>query len=256
MTKVLIIEDEAPARNKLKRFLSQLNDENKVVAELESVEEAIEYFKNQQHPDVVFSDIELRDTNAFEIYQQVQVSCPIIFTTAYNQFLMDAFETNGIAYLLKPFSYDKFQKAWDKFKYFQPNDHQETIIRIQQLLNSPSPNIIHKHKEQFTIKTTSGIYFLKIMEILFFQANEGLVYAHDIAGKKHILSEPSLTTVENQLDKSQFFKINRSEVVNKKYVKKLERFSKNVVAIHLEDFSKLLKTSQTKTSSFNEWMGV
>src|SRR5690606_41118398 len=111
MIKVLIIEDEIPARNKLKRFLNQQIESISIVAEIDTIESAIA-FLTTNHVDVIFSDIELLDGNAFEIYKQVQVQCPIIFTTAYDQFWMNAFESNGIDYLLKPFSQDRFQKAW------------------------------------------------------------------------------------------------------------------------------------------------
>src|SRR5690606_38173491 len=110
MIKVVIIEDEIPARKKLKRFLEQVNQSTEVIAEIGTVSEAIEFIKNENAIDLILSDIELQDGNAFEIYQEVNVLCPIIFTTAYNQFLMDAFESNGIEYLLKPFSLERFQK--------------------------------------------------------------------------------------------------------------------------------------------------
>ena len=109
MIKVVIIEDEIPARNKLKRFISELETPIEIVAEIDTVEKAVVFLKNSS-VDLIFSDIELLDGNAFEIYDQVNISCPVIFTTAYDQFWMNAFESNGIEYLLKPFSQSRFQK--------------------------------------------------------------------------------------------------------------------------------------------------
>lgn len=114
MIKIAIIEDETPARRKLRRLLEEQAPPLQIVAEIDRVETAIPFLQTN-HVDLVFSDIELLDGNAFDIYNQVQVLCPIIFTTAYNQFWMNAFETNGIAYLLKPYSKERFQQAWDKF---------------------------------------------------------------------------------------------------------------------------------------------
>ena len=99
MIKILIIEDEIPARKKLKRFLEELDSTAKVIAEIDNVVSAVAFLKSTS-VDLIFSDIELLDGNAFEIYKEVSISCPIIFTTAYDQFWMNAFESNGIAYLL------------------------------------------------------------------------------------------------------------------------------------------------------------
>ena len=125
MIRVLIIEDEIPARNKLKRFLKELDTKIEIVDEIDTVEAAINFLINKQ-VELIFSDIELLDGNAFEIYNKVSVNCPIIFTTAYNQFWMNAFESNGIEYLLKPFSKERFQKAWNKFLYLIKRNKKST----------------------------------------------------------------------------------------------------------------------------------
>jgi DNA-binding LytR/AlgR family response regulator len=114
MIKLLIIEDEIPARKKLKRFLEELNASVKIVSEIDTVGAAVTFLQSNS-VDLIFSDIELLDGNAFEIYGKVSVSCPIIFTTAYDQFFMKAFESAGIDYLLKPYSNTRFKQAWDKF---------------------------------------------------------------------------------------------------------------------------------------------
>ena len=114
MIKILIIEDEKPARNKLRRFIEELDLTIEIIGETDTVESSLSFLKNNS-PDLIFSDIELLDGNVFEVYNQVPVSCPIIFTTAYDQYWMEAFDGNGIAYLLKPFSKERFQKSWEKF---------------------------------------------------------------------------------------------------------------------------------------------
>src|SRR5690554_8190675 len=100
MIKILIIEDEIPARKKLRRFIEELDTSTEIVAEIDTVDYAVKFLKSN-YVDIIFSDIDLLDDNAFEIYRQVKVSCPIIFTTAYDRFWMEAFDSNGIAYLLK-----------------------------------------------------------------------------------------------------------------------------------------------------------
>ena len=253
MIKVLIIEDEIPARNKLKRFIKELETSIEIIQEIDTVHAAIDFLKNT-NVDIIFSDIELLDGNAFEIYSKISVNCPIIFTTAYDQFLMNAFESNGIEYLLKPFSKERFQKAWNKFLLLRNSYPQENNIlsKLQQLLENNSQ--ITSYKKRFTVNTYQGIYFIEVENITFFEANEGVVFAFDTSGKKHLLTETTLKELEHQLNPTDFFRINRSEIVNKKYIEKIERYSKNDLILKLKHCEKTLKTSQSNTASFREWV--
>ncbi len=255
MVKILIIEDEIPARKKLKRFLQDLDIKTEVVAELDTVAEAID-FLDTAGVDLIFSDIELLDGNAFEIYREVQVFCPIIFTTAYDQFLMNAFETNGIAYLLKPFSKDRFQNAWDKFLRLKKSASEENqqLYRITNLIQQTFAK--KAYKEQFTIHAQQGIYFLKTELISYFEADEGVIFAFDTMGKKHVLNESSLKSVEAYLNPDDFFRINRSVLLKKHHIEKIERYTKNTVAISVKGTKNHLKTSQSNTAPFMQWIEV
>jgi DNA-binding LytR/AlgR family response regulator len=253
MIKILIIEDEIPARKKLKRFIEEVNSSTEIIAELDTVQSAVDFLKNHQS-DVIFSDIELLDGNAFEIYQQISVSCPIIFTTAYDQFWMDAFDVNGIAYLLKPFSKERFLKAWDKFILLGNSTTKEenAIVNLTKLFQQ---NFTEKqYKKRFSINMNQGIYFLETENILFFEANEGVIFAYDTKGKKHLLTESTLKEIEEQLNPLDFFRINRSEFVHKTYIEKIDRYNKNTLAIKLKGFETYLKTSQNNTAAFREWV--
>ena len=253
MIKILIIEDEIPARKKLKRFIQELETATAVLAEIDTVETAIDFLKNNK-VDLIFSDIELRDGNTFEIYQQVPLSCPIIFATAYDQFWMNAFETNGIAYLLKPYSKEQFQKAWDKFLLFQ-NSPSSDINILSNLTKLLEQNFAEKSfKKRFTVRTNHGIYFLDTENITFFEAKEGVVFAFDSVGKKHLLNESSLKEIEELLNPSDFFRVNRSELVHKQHIEKIERYAKNTLAIKMKGNEKYLKTSQSNTPAFREWL--
>jgi len=253
MIKILIIEDEIPARKKLKRFLEELDTKTDVVAEIDTVERAIE-FLNHSSVDLIFSDIELLDGNAFEIYNQSQVSCPIIFTTAYDQFLMNAFESNGIAYLLKPFSIDRFQTAWDKFMLFRnsTSNQNQQLNHLTKLIQQNFDK--NAFKKRFTIKTHQGIYFVETESITFFEASESVIFAFDITGKKHLLNKSTLKELEEQLSPECFFRINRSTIINKQYVEKIERYNKNTLSIKIKAGKNHLKTSQSNTASFREWI--
>ena len=253
MIKILIVEDEIPARTKLNRFIKTLDASLEIVAELDTVESTVAFLKSNQ-VDLIFSDIELLDGNAFEIYRQVTVSCPIIFTTAYDQFWMDAFDSNGIAYLLKPFSKERFRKAWDKFMLLRGSTYDEDkwMSNLAKLINQNAEN--KSYKKRFTIKTHQGIYFLAIENIIFFEANEGVVFAYDTSGKKHLLSEATLKEIEERINPLDFFRINRSELISKLHIEKIERYNKNTLAVKLKGYNNHLKTSQSNTATFREWV--
>lgn len=253
MIKALIIEDEIPARKKLRRFIEELNSAVEIVAEIDTVQSAIDFFKNDQ-VDIVFSDIELLDGNVFEIYSNVNITCPILFTTAYDQFWMNAFESNGIDYLLKPFSKERFQKAWDKFLLLRKSVSQENneISNLSKLIQQTLT--VKSYKKRFSVNSFQGIYFLETENILFFEANEGVIFACDFKGKKHLLKESTLKEIEEKLDPSEFFRINRSELIQKNHIEKIERYNKNTLAVKLKGHETYLKTSQNTTSEFREWI--
>jgi DNA-binding LytR/AlgR family response regulator len=253
MIKILIIEDEIPARKKLKRFCEELDTPIEIMAEIDTVAKGISFLKSNT-VDLIFSDIELLDGNSFEIYSQVPLSCPIIFTTAYDQFWMNAFDSNGIAYLLKPFSKDRFQKAWDKFLMLRntPNDANTLLNTLTKVIEQ---NFREKaFKKRFAVHNRQGIYFLDTENISFFEANEGAVFAYDTTGKKHLLTESTLREIEEQLNPSDFFRLNRSELVHKPHIEKMEYYTKNTLAVKLKGCPKYLSTSQNNTASFRIWI--
>lgn len=256
MIRVVILEDEAPARRKLHSFLEKTKEDFVVIKEIETVLDAINFFQKKPEIDLILSDIELRDGNVFEIYNKIEISAPIIFVTAYDSFWMNAFETNGIAYVLKPYAFLQFEKALKKYASLKnglaptPNDLLHKIDAYYQSKIVEETN----YKEYIPIKASSGIYFLKVSEIIFIKSDYGVVFAYDLNNKKHVLNQTSLKEIQETLNPTQFFKINRSELVNKNYVQKINRYTKNTVAIQIK--THVLKTSQNKTASFNSWMGL
>lgn len=260
MIKVVLVEDEMPARRKLKKYIEKLKHPVEVIKELETVEDVLTFFINEPEVDLIFSDIELLDGNVFDAYKKLELKSPIIFCTAYNQFWMDAFETTGIAYLLKPYSFDRFEKALEK--YFILNTGTASELKNNDLLlkldsyfnrNIEETKVFQDH---FPVKTSKYTYFLKVEDILYFQADYGVVFAFDKENKKHILNQTSLKSLEEMVDSEKFFKINRSELVSRIYIEKISRYDKNSIAINLLNSKTILKTSQNKTAEFNSWLGV
>ena len=256
MIKVVILEDEVPARKKLKNFLDKTLESFAIIKVIETINEALTFFQTKPEIDLILSDIELRDGNVFEIYNQIEVTAPIVFITAYDHFWMNAFETNGIEYLIKPYSFSRFAKALQKYNSLKNNlstTHNDIFQKIDAYYQSKAalqPN----YKEYLPIKSASGIYFLKVKDIAFIQSDYGVLFAYDSSNKKHLLNQTSLKEIQEKLNPVVFFKINRSELVNKSYIEKINRYTKNTLAIHVK--THVLKTSQNNTASFNSWMGL
>lgn len=258
MYKILLIEDEAPARKKLKRYLSEVCTAYEIVAELESIQEVQSFLSNAPEIDLIFSDIELRDGNVFEVYDKLSLNCPIIFATAYHEFLINAFEANGIEYLLKPYSLERFAKAWNKFTRLstnKPNNSNQLMASLQQLLSN-NTLVQGNYKDQFAIKSATETYFLKTDTIVYFQADEGVIFAFDHHNKRHTMPQTSLKEIEISLDPEKFFRINRSQSIQRKYIDKIKRYDKNSLCVYLNSECITLKTSQNKTSDFSSWLGV
>lgn len=255
MIRVVIIEDEVPSRNKIKRFLEGLEESVEVIAELDSVEAGISFFKNSPKLELLISDIELLDGNVFQLFEEIDINCPIIFTTAYNQFWMQAFEGNGIEYLLKPFNQERFMSAWAKFKRLSwSNEEQSAILeKLQQVIGN---QVLDRptFKSRILVPNHKGAYFLSLDDVSFFLAENSLVWAVDQFSKKHLLKESTLRELEEQLSQEKFFRISRSHLVHNKYVLGLERYSKNSVAIKVQGENNLLVCSQSATPDFIKWM--
>lgn len=256
MFKVVIIEDEPLARSKLKRLLQELPDPIQLVAELSSVEETTAMLQQATEIDLIFSDIELCDGNVFQSYQRQSPPCPVIFITAYDQFMLPAFDTFGIAYLLKPYNSAKLQQAWQKFRQLTASKTQEhpALGQLQALLQSlPSPQ--PSYISRIAVRQQQQIYFLDVADIRCIQADGSLIMAFDSQGKRHYLPYTSLQAAEAALDPARFFRINRSDLVQAQHIERLERYCKNTLTVFIRGGQEL-KTSQSRTSEFNRWLGL
>lgn len=254
--KVLIIEDEQRAGEKLKDLIGKHLPEAASVEWLRSVEDSLDYLNVGHTPDLIFSDIELLDGNSFEIYQEFTPPCPIIFCTAYNQYFLDAFKTNGIAYLLKPFTEEEFVEALAKY---------QTLFKVK-ALETPAidPNLLmqlqglmvqtpKKYKQTFTVKKPSGVFLLNVQEVTYFQAQGDFVFAFDTKGHKHILNH-TLAHIEEQVNPENFFRVNRSELIHFHAIEKYYAYIKNRLEISLKDGQTTLYTSNSRTAEFRSWI--
>jgi len=249
---ICVIEDEQIAGEKIISLIQELVPESNIDW-IRSIEEGLTYFK-EQHPQIVFSDIELLDGNVFRLFDQIVPLCPIIFCTAYDDYYVDAFQTNGIAYLLKPYSKDQFTKAWTKYESLFSTktpitENQSLKNTINTLLNKQSSN----YKEHFTVKKRDGVYLININNISYFQADGDYVFIIDKQGKKHLITQ-SLSKIESLLNPTAFFRINRSEIIHFAVIQKYDTYVKSRLSITLSAPDIILYTSNSRSSEFKHWV--
>ena len=230
---VIIIEDEKPAARRLNRMLAELNIE--VQQMLHSVEETIDWFQNNEHPDLIFLDIQLSDGLSFEIFEEVTIKSAIIFTTAYDEYALKAFKLNSIDYLLKPIDEDELKVAVNKFKEHQPlqNNIQVNINDIRKLLINP---VDRKYKKRFTIKVGQHLKIINIEDIECFYSENKATYIHTNSNRSYLIDN-SLEYWQEQLDPEQFFRVNRTFVVQINAIKDIVSYTNSRLQLKLESFN-------------------
>jgi DNA-binding LytR/AlgR family response regulator len=249
--KIIIIEDEKPSARRLQRMLSEINI--KAQAMLHSVAEAVKWFQNNEHPDLILLDIQLSDGLSFEIFEQVEVKSAIIFTTAYDEYALKAFKLNSIDYLLKPIDDEELENAIDKFRINQPEAHnlQVDLDQIKKLLVNP---LSKNYKERFTIKIGQHLKMISTDDIeCFYSENKGTyIFTSD---NRDYLIDSSLELLESSLDPIKFFRVNRKFYVNIKAIKDIISYTNSRLQIILNTFSDHeIIVSREKVRDFKKWL--
>lgn len=248
---VIIIEDEKPAARRLNRMLNELGIE--VQAMLHSVEESLNWFQNNQHPDLIFLDIQLSDGLSFEIFEEIPVNSAIIFTTAYDEYALKAFKLNSIDYLLKPIDEDELKVAIEKYKNQQnkESDLQVNINDIRKLLINP---IDRKFKKRLTIKIGQHIKIIHIDEIECFYSENKATYVHTIANRNYLI-DGSLENWEDQLDPEQFYRVNRTFIVHINVIKDIVAYTNSRLKLILHSYSEAeIIVSRERVKDFKSWI--
>jgi DNA-binding LytR/AlgR family response regulator len=251
--RVVIIEDEVPAAEKLERYLQKYDSAITVAAQLDSVQEATAWLReHQESVDLIFMDIQLLDGLSFQIFQQVQIRRPVIFTTAYNEFALDAFKVNSIDYLLKPITFTDLSNSLNKFQnlkqqFLAGTDQSQ---KIQQALSSAKPGA---HKKRFMVKIGEHIRSITADQISMLYAEGRDVYLYTQQNKKFII-DYTLESLEDVLDPHVFFRINRSFILNINAIKDVLVYSNSrlKITMHLE-FDKEIIVSREKVNEFKTW---
>lgn len=248
---ILIIEDEFPAYKKLVNYLLNILGDAFEHHHVRSVAEARSVLSSTNTYELILSDIILLDGTSFEVFNSVSIATPIIFCTAYDKHLLEAFRTNGIAYILKPYSQKDLEEAIKKYeKLFPPKTIQANLFEKLSVLVAQEKKV---YKKRFAIKKNSGIHLLETIDVSCIEAYGDLCKLIDAKGNLHVVSK-NIGSIILDLDPSRFFRVNRGQVVNINHIKKIEPFSKNRLSLKLEGINNPITTSSTRTKEFRAWL--
>ncbi|WP_430811036.1 MULTISPECIES: LytR/AlgR family response regulator transcription factor [unclassified Carboxylicivirga] len=261
---IIIVEDEIHSGEMLRDMIAELRPAWKVQAMLQGVDETVDYLKNNEHPQIIFLDIELADGNCFSIFDSVKVErSGIIFTTAYNEFALKAFHLNSIDYLLKPIKETDLERAIAKYEntievLSEARDQKETggvvdKIDYQELARSIA-RTQGGYRKRFLISKREAFFKLGVDDIAYFYFDARVTFAVTFQGQQHVLSQ-SLDKLEEELDPEMFFRTNRQSIVNVEAVDKFETyFSGKLVVKLVNNLNDKIMISRAKAGAFKEWM--
>ena len=248
---VIIIEDEKPAARMLQRKLQKLGIEAGTM--LHSVEEAVQWFNNNQHPELIFLDIQLSDGLSFEIFDTVAINSAVIFTTAYDEYALRAFKLNSIDYLLKPIDEDDLRAAINKFRQRSPEPQSISLDfdQIKRMLSNPGEK---SYKKRFTIKMGQHLKMINVEDAeCFYSENKG-TYIHISDGRCYLL-ENTLEQLENELDPARFFRVSRKFIVSVNAIKDIVIYTNSRLKVILPTYKDdEVIVSRERVNDFREWL--
>lgn len=244
---VIIIEDELPARAKLIAMLQSLDSTLHVIAQLGSVKESIEWLTENREPSLAFVDIRLSDDHSFEIFRKHPVTFPVIFTTAYDKYLLESFEFNSIDYLLKPITEEKLKRSLEKVKHLTQHFGQENM---QNLINqTPSSG-----KSRIVARKGTEFVALNLGEVAYFFTEHKIVFVRDFSGRQMIVDK-NLGELETELDHEAFFRINRKFLVHQKAIDRFKPDNGRVRVFLKPEINEEVYVSKETSPAFKIWIG-
>ncbi len=248
---IIIIEDEKPSARRLQRMLKVLNMDVQTL--LHSVEESLEWFQNNTHPDLIFLDIQLSDGLSFEIFESIEIKSAVIFTTAYDEYALQAFKLNSIDYLLKPIDDDELKVAVEKYQERVPQQQAVTLDfnDIKKLLVNP---LDRDYKKRFSVKVGQHLKLINIDDIeCFYSENKG-TYLYTAEGRNYLL-DTTLEHLEQELEPQTFFRINRKFFVNVNAIKDMLNYTNSRLQIKLHAYNEQdVIVARERVKDFKAWL--
>lgn len=250
--KTLIIEDETNAFEYLKAILRKIQPDIEILAHLESVEEAVNWLHQHESPDLIFLDIQLSDGLSFEIFRHVSVQAPVIFTTAFDQYAIDAFRVNSVDYLLKPIHIDDLKRALEKFHV---HHRAKNMPDLSGQLKEIFSKLNKQKKNRCLVKKGNHFEFIEVSDIALVNSEDGLTFLHTFQDQKHLYTN-TVEGIMQMLDEIQFFQINRAQIVNIKAISRIHPYFNQRMKIELNIPVKNIEliVSRSKMNAFKTWV--
>lgn len=260
MMNVLIVEDEKHNASKLKKKLQLVDKDIEVLDVTETIEETVSWLQSHDEPDIIFLDIELSDGQSFEIFKRIKVDCPVIFTTAYDEFALKAFELNSIDYLLKPIKEEDLAKALEKLDNFK-----KTLAGKSNNIASSIENLLEDLKftaaqsqlkrERFLTKMGQRLVSVDVKDIAYFFSRNKMSHIRSKEGKNFVL-DYNMDEIQHMVDNSRFFRLNRQVIASIDSIEKTNFYFNNKLKIILfPPFDEEVLVSRERASEFKKWMG-
>jgi two-component system, LytTR family, response regulator LytT len=255
--KILIIEDEPFAQKELKRLLEVAEGKFDILGMLDTVEDSVEWLQKNPPPDLIFLDIQLADGISFDIFRKVDVKAPVIFTTAYDDYAIRAFQLNSIDYLLKPIKLTDLMRAINKYEsikdQFEKGGNESVNItknQLESLLNLGKK----EYKSRFVAKVGDQIKYIPVEEIGYFYAEDNVVFLMKKNADRYII-DYSIEEIDTLVDPKHFFRLNRSIVAHISAIDKVYKYLNSRLKVELKPKTdKEVLISRVKVSDFMEWM--
>ena len=246
---VIIIEDELPARAKLEAMLKILNPDIRIVAQLGSVKDTVRWLAQNNQPDLAFVDIQLSDDHSFEIFRQHPVHFPLIFTTAYDKYLLDSFEFNLIDYLLKPITEEKLKRALEKAKTLEQHFVQANFEKLMDTLQQPE-----KPKERLLVRKGSEYISIPLDDVAYIFSEHKVSFLRDRSGSQFMLDK-NLGELESELNLKKFFRLNRKFIAHIQAIEKFKSDNGKIRVFLKPDVKEEVHVSKETAPEFRKWMG-
>lgn len=249
--KVLIVEDEPIASERLANQIKTCHQDAEITRIFDTVEDTVAFFKNGETVDLAFFDIQLSDGNSFEVFQQVDINNPVIFTTAYDQYTLQAFKVNSIDYLLKPIDGRELKQAFVQYNKFHDRKTSESGL-LHQLFQQLKPS----YKQRLLLKTGDHYHSIAVKDISFFYAEGKMTYIHLFGERKRYITDHTLENLENSLlDPQRFFRINRKFIVNIEAITEIKSYvNGRLKLVTSPPFPIDMIVSRDRVGDFKEWL--
>lgn len=251
--KVVIIEDEHLSAQRLEQMLKKYDQEIQVMAELPSVSESVEWFKSNPDPDLIFMDIHLEDGQSFSIFETINLEVPVIFTTAFDEYMVKAFKVNSVDYLMKPLNYEELAQAIEKFKkiYSKKESPVPDMQSFLQAIQKKEP----EYKARFLVSIGSRLKPVETNDIMYFYSAEKISFLVT-ADNQRFPVDYSLDRLSAMLDPKKFYRINRQMILKADAIEQIHVFSKGRIKIDLKPAMKEeVFVSLDRVTDFKEWLG-